>query len=138
MLGGGRLGPLQVGFDNWLVEQASNRAALGRADLDALRGALKAAHFAEPPPGRIELWSDGYYWLVSGCVDGRFHQNGYLYPSDRYRSLGFAEALSAHDGSGVQYAAAPPGETRVSSQRRRPATAQEAGEGGSFVYVVEP
>ncbi len=138
VLGGGRIGPLQVGFENWPVEQTSYRAALGTADLGALRDALASARFAEPPPARIELWSDDYYWLVSGCVQGRFVQNGYLRPSARYESLGFAELLSAHDGSGIAYAAPPTGEARVSSQRRRPRIAQERNEGGAFVYVVEP
>lgn len=138
VLGGGRVGGLQVGFENWLLEQASHRAALGAADLDALRQALAAARFAEPPPGRIELWSDDYYWLVSGCVGGRFRQNGYARPSERFEALGFAEMLLAHDGSGIAFAEPAPGEARVSARRHRPMTAQETSEGGAFVYVVEP
>lgn len=138
VLGGRRIGPFQFGFENWLLEQASYRAALGAADLDALRDALAAARFAEPPPARVELWSDDYYWLVSGCVGGRFHQNGYARPSARYEVLRFAEALLAHDGSGIALAVPPPGEARASARRFRPRTAQQASEGGVFVYLIEP
>lgn len=138
VLGGGRVGAFQFGFQNWLLEQASYRATLGAADLAALRKALADAHFAEPPPNRVELWSDDYYWLVSGCADGRFHQNGYARPSERFEALTFAAALAGHDGSGVGFAAPPPGEARTSVHRYRPLTAQDVGERGAFVYAVEP
>lgn len=138
VLGGRHIGAFQFGFENWLLEQGSHRALLAAGDLDALRGVLKAVRFAEVPPGDIELWSDDYYWLVSACVGGRFHQNGYTRSSEGFATLGFAKVLAAHDGSGIGYAEPPPGETRVSTQRRRPLKAQETSEGGAFVYVVEP
>ncbi len=138
VLGGRPVGVFQFGFDNWLLEQASTRAVLGPADLDRVRDALAKARFGEPPPGRIELWSDDYYWLVSGCLGGRFHQNGYVHPSARFAALDLSRVLLAHDGSGIAVAVPPPGEARPSSQRRRPRAAQEAGEGKAFVYFVEP
>ena len=43
VLGGRRVGAFQFAFVNWLLEQASDRALLGMADLETLRGMLSAS-----------------------------------------------------------------------------------------------
>ncbi|MGE0646705.1 MAG: hypothetical protein AB7P52_02070 [Alphaproteobacteria bacterium] len=137
VLGGERLGPFQFNFQSWLIEQASTRTMLRPRDVQLVRDTLAAAAFTVPPPHLVALWSDDYYWLVSGCVAGAFYQNGYAYPSERYRRLGFARVLGSYDESGIPFAERPPGDARVTA-RRVPHRAQDASTIEPFVYYIEP
>ena len=138
VLGGERLGPFQFNFQSWLLEQASARTLLRPRDVQLVRDTLADAGFMERPPHRVALWSDDFYWLASGCAAGRFHQNGYAYPSERYERLGFARVLATYDGSGIAFAERPPGDARVTAERRVPRVALETGKIEPFVYYIEP
>lgn len=138
VLGPRHYGAFQFGFQNWLLEQAVHRAALGPANVGAVRAALEQAQFGQLPAHRLELWSDSYYWLVSTCTAGVFHQNGWLHPSARYDALRFAEVLATHDGTGIAFVTPPPGDPRPSARRFRPRVAQASDEGGVFMYAIEP
>ena len=138
VLGGERLGPFQFNLQSWQLEQGSARTLLRPRDVQLIRDTLAEADFMEPPPHQVALWSDEYYWLVSGCVAGAFHQNGYAYPSERYLRLGFTRVLATYDASGVPFAERPPGESRIRDERRVPHVAQDVGKVEPFVYYVEP
>lgn len=139
VFGGAPFGPFEFGFDNWLTERAAERTDLTRRDVRMIQAALDEAGFLEPPRRPIELWSDTYYWLVSGCVEGTFVQNGYPYPSRRYDRQRFADVFVQLDPTDVGFVDPPPYEdSRPDRPRRRPSNAQEPGEGGEFVYTVEP
>jgi len=139
VFGGVPFDPFEFGFDNCLTERAADRMRLRPREVRMIEDALDDAGFYERPQRPIELWSDRYYWLVSGCVEGVFYQNGYPYPSRRYDRQHFADVLEELDSTGVRFVDPPPYEdNRPEPVRRRPHTAQHSGEAGTFVYVVEP
>lgn len=67
---------------------------------DLLR-ALDADEFRTFKPAGLRLPSTEYYWIVTGCLEGRFHANAWLFPSDRFRALRFPAVLMANDRTGV-------------------------------------
>ena len=67
---------------------------------DLLR-ALEADEFRTFKPTGLRLPSTEYYWIVTGCLEGRFHANAWLYPSDRFRALRFPAVLMANDRTGI-------------------------------------
>lgn len=67
---------------------------------DLLR-ALDKDGFQTFKPAGLRLPSNEYYWIVTGCLDGRFHANAWIYPSDRFKALSFPAVLMANDRTGV-------------------------------------
>ena len=63
--------------------------------------ALDASGFGQPTPTGLRLDSWDYYWVVSACVNGRFHFNAWRYPSPGFEALKFPGPLFAFDGTGV-------------------------------------
>lgn len=59
-------------------------------------------------PDRLRLPSNGFYWLVSGCRDGRWFFTAYPYPSDRFADIRFAEPLGALGPTGSALPRLPP------------------------------
>lgn len=59
-------------------------------------------------PDRLRLPSNGFYWLVSGCREGRWFFTAYPYPSDRFADIRFAEPLGAIDPTGTALPRLPP------------------------------
>ncbi len=82
---------------------ASAETAVTGEELRGLRAALDQSGFFEPPPAGLLLPSREFYWVVSACVDGKFHFNAWLYPSPRYARLAFVDWVLRHDGTGVAY-----------------------------------
>ena len=78
---------------------------------DLLR-ALDADDFRTFKPAGLRLPSTEYYWIVTGCLEGRFHANAWLYPSDRFRALRFPAVLMANDGTGVALGKPVPADQR--------------------------
>ncbi|MCC7047767.1 MAG: hypothetical protein IT562_13720 [Alphaproteobacteria bacterium] len=76
-------------------------ATLDPPGAEALVGALMADGFADPVPKGLSLPSDGFYWIVSGCLGGRFDIQGWLHPTPRFQALRFPIQLFARDGTGV-------------------------------------
>lgn len=96
VLGPGSL--VGVKLDDLLAPWRGTTAAteLSQAQYDVLAAALAAA-VQEPRPIGLRLPSDGFYWTVVGCADGRFAYNAWLFPSDRFEALGFPGILLADD-----------------------------------------
>ena len=66
-----------------------------------LKAALQRDRFTRFKPVGLRLPSNEFYWVVTACIDGRFHANAWLYPSDRYKSLKFPAILREQDKTGV-------------------------------------
>jgi hypothetical protein len=73
-----------------------------------LRGALRRDGFTSFKPVGLRLSSDEFYWVVTGCLDGRFHGNAWMYPSDRFETLVFPGILLANDRTGIDFGKARP------------------------------
>lgn len=70
--------------------------------------ALDADKFQTFKPAGLRLPSNEFYWVVTGCVNGRFHANAWMYPSDRFKTLGFPAVLMANDRTGIALRKAVP------------------------------
>ena len=81
------------------VTAQSTMTPQGLADL---RAALGADRFEAFKPAGLRLPSDEFYWTAVACVDGRFHANAWLYPTERFKELRFPKVLFAYDKTGVE------------------------------------
>lgn len=63
--------------------------------------AIDDSGFWQPAPKGLRLESWDFYWVVSACVNGRFHFNAWRSPSERFAAIRFAAPLFAADGTGV-------------------------------------
>jgi len=79
-----------------------------RADAAALWQALAEDRAFAPAPRRLTLRSNRFYWIVSGCRDGRVFFNAWQHPSDRYAGLRFPDLLRRYDISGIEWPAPTP------------------------------
>jgi hypothetical protein len=68
-----------------------------------LRAALVKDRFASFKPVGLRLPSNEFYWVAVGCIDGRFHANAWMYPSDRFKNLTFPGILLANDRTGIEF-----------------------------------
>lgn len=105
-----------------LRAQVDRGLVIDRVQLDALRSLgiprradvlLSPAEFGElearlqdsgafaPPPVGLRLNSRRFYWIVSGCHDGRFFLTGYRFPSDRFAHITFDDFLYRRDRTGI-------------------------------------
>lgn len=73
-----------------------------------LREALRRDRFTAFKPAGLRLPSNEFYWIVTGCLDGRFHANAWMYPSDRFKNLSFPAILQAYDRTGLAFRKARP------------------------------
>lgn len=90
-------------------------------DPQAMANLLKALdndRFQSFKPSGLRLPSNEYYWIVTGCLNGRFHANAWMYPSDRFKGLQFPAVLLANDGTGVAFAKALPENQRENDPTR--------------------
>ena len=99
----------------------SNRAEtpVRAGEVAALRRAVEESGFLAPPRVGLQLPSDEFYWLVAGCLDGRFHLNGWLYPSDGFARLTFPALLQRLDPLDVPFYGARGVNERTESYRPR-------------------
>jgi hypothetical protein len=75
---------------------------LGPDQTAELRRALVDSGLLRPAPKRLRLDSNGFYWLASVCLDGRFTVNAWKYPSSRFKALSFPAVLLRHDPTGIE------------------------------------
>ena len=71
-----------------------------------LRAALNADRFIGFKPIGLRLSSREFYWVVVGCLDGRFQANAWMYPSQRFKSLKFPRVLLENDKTGIAFSKA--------------------------------
>ena len=86
---------IQVDWDTPLAPWSGmvNRKSVGRTDVERLMGALERSGYAETAPAGLRLRSDNFYWVVSGCVDGKFHLNAFQAPTMRFERIEFPPIL---------------------------------------------
>lgn len=93
--------------------------------------ALEEDRFQTFKPAGLRLPSNEFYWIVTGCLNGRFHANAWMYPSDRFKALRFPAVLMANDSTGIALRKAVP-----VNQRDEDPTRHE-GNGNTFDDVFE-
>lgn len=67
----------------------------------ALEAALVQSGFDGPPPVGAFLQSTDYYWVVTGCKDGRVVFNAWVNGTDRMAAISFPPLLLQADSTGV-------------------------------------
>ncbi|WP_299399303.1 hypothetical protein [Pelagibius sp.] len=104
----------------------TSETALDAEDLARLTAALERSGAFRPAPAGLNLYSEETYWVSSLCRDGAFSFNAWLFPSERFAEIAFAEVLFAHDGTEVAVRPpkdAPPGaRARATVPQRRDAS----------------
>lgn len=94
-------------FQPWRPKVSATNVSA--SDVAILRKTLKNAGFFDSPPPDQNLPSIGFYWVVSACRDGKFHQNAYLWPDKKFTQAQFGKLLSAWDFTDIPIN--PPRET---------------------------
>lgn len=99
-----------IQFPNLLSPWQGKRveSVLSPQAMSDLRSALRRDRFESHKPVGMRLPSNEFYWVVTGCLDGRFHANAWMYPSDRFKNLGFPAILQANDRTGIDFREARP------------------------------
>lgn len=86
-------------LDPWRGKRAESR--LAPADVARLVAALEQSGGFGPPPAGVELYSNDYWWTVASCRQGRWGFAAYHYPTDKFASVRFADAVFGFDRTGV-------------------------------------
>ena len=104
----------------------TSETELDAEDLAQLIAALERSGAFRAAPAGLNLYSEETYWVSSLCRDGVFSFNAWLFPSERFAGIAFAEVLFAHDGTEVAVRPpkdAPPGaRARATVPQRRDAS----------------
>ncbi len=96
-------------FGPWRAQ--TSETELRPQDRQAFDAALKASGVLAPPPVGLELMSEDFYWLVTGCHDGRYLLTAFLWPDAAFESVTFDDSLFAWDFTEVPVN--PPRETTM-------------------------
>lgn len=83
----------------WNWEKAEGQ--LSPADFQALQARLESGGFYAGAPAGLRLYSGDFYWIASGCRDGKFYFGAWLYPEPPYEKLSFPDFIYARDATGV-------------------------------------
>jgi len=78
------------------------QAAMSPQGLADLRAALAADGMPGSRPSVLRLPSNEFYWTAAACIEGQFHTNAWLWPSERFMTLKFPAVLLAHDRTGIE------------------------------------
>lgn len=74
---------------------------LSPQELADFQASLVDSGFERPLTETMELLSTEFFWVASGCEDGRFTFNAWRFGSERYADLAFPAVLLAHDTTGI-------------------------------------
>jgi hypothetical protein len=93
-------------FAPW-AGQASE-TVLAQRVMSVLRIALAGDGLSRPAPAGTEVFSQNYWWLAVGCLDGEVRFQVWArpfrgYPDRGYDDLTFPAVLQARDGTGVPF-----------------------------------
>ena len=70
-------------------------------DIAILEKTLKNIGFFTSRPPLRALSSSEFYWVVSACIDGKFNQNAYFWPDERFTKAQFPKLLNMWDFTDV-------------------------------------
>ena len=82
-------------FQPWRPRIGS--AILSSETVRNMKSVLEGDDFFTSKPPERGISSIEFYWGVSACLDGQFHYNAYIWPSDRFRNLAFPSLLKSWD-----------------------------------------
>ena len=95
--------------------------------------ALDSDRFQAFKPAGLRLPSNEFYWVVTGCINGRFHANAWMYPSDRFKALRFPAVLMANDRTSIALRKAVP----VNQRDEDPTRHQGNNNPSDEVFVIQ-
>lgn len=103
LTGSGIATSIDLGFDDVLASWrwTRGRTRMSRGEVAAFNSKLERDAVFQPPEDDITLYSNGFYWVATGCRDGRFFSNAWQYPGERFQALAFPDALLIYDRTGV-------------------------------------
>ena len=78
-----------------------SRVSLSSDDFQRLKRALTSSGFFAKPAFLGNLSSIKFYWLVSGCVDRKFHLRAFVWPEDSFIRADFPKILSLWDRTNI-------------------------------------
>ena len=78
-----------------------SRVRLSADDVQRLKRALTTSGFFDKPVFWGNLSSIKFYWLVSGCVDRKFHLRAFVWPEDSFIGAKFPELLLSWDRTNI-------------------------------------
>lgn len=84
------------------------RATMPIQGVSALRSALRTDGFRDFRPVGLQLPSNEFYWTAVACLNGRFHTNAWIYPTERFDNLKFPAVLHDFDRAGEPFYGARP------------------------------
>jgi hypothetical protein len=70
-------------------------------DINILEQTLKDIGFFESVPRNIKLSSIDFYWVISTCIDDKFHQNAFYWPNKKFKKAEFPKLLKIWDFTGI-------------------------------------
>tara|TARA_B100000315_G_scaffold260173_1_gene319706 strand:- start:10502 stop:11230 length:729 start_codon:yes stop_codon:yes gene_type:complete len=70
---------------------------IAASDVEILKRTLRNAQFFDSRPPAENISSISFYWVISACVDGKFSQNAYIWPTENFKKAQFGKLLSAWD-----------------------------------------
>lgn len=111
-----------------------SRAMLSTAELAQFRRALAESGFGRGAPQGLRLPSRDFYWVASGCEDGRFHFYAWRAKRGRLDDAKFQDFLLRHDGTGVAFR--PPHVLDPSESPYRPAGGNGRNPSSNFTLEV--
>jgi len=91
-LADGILGP-------WLGDTSTT--TLRPEDAQQFWASMEASDAFGPAPAGLYLESGKFFWLTAACRDGQFYYNAFVWPSDSFDAIQFADRLFAWDMTGV-------------------------------------
>ncbi len=80
---------------------SQSEVPLSPADMTALSQALANSGAFAPAPQGLELKSQGFYWIVAACENGRFSYHAWQWPGAAYDKLTFPALLARLDRTNV-------------------------------------
>ena len=78
-----------------------SRVGVSGDDFRRLKSALTSSGFFAKPVFLGNVSSTQFYWLVSGCIDRKFHLRAFVWPGDSFIGADFPKFLSLWDRTNI-------------------------------------
>ena len=118
----------------WTISETQ----LGPESFADFAATLEANGAKNPLRGGMSLLSSEFYWIASGCRDGRFLFNAWRYGTPRFDALTFPETLLAYDKTEIEINPPRPVDPADRLGSNRPVGARGNDRPRPFVIKVGP
>lgn len=88
-------------FKPWRTKSSVTNVSIN--DIEMLTKTLKNIGFFNSSPPLRSFSSIEFYWIVSTCINGRFNQNGYFWPDEKFKTAQFPKLLHLWDFTDVPF-----------------------------------